>query len=872
MIDRLFLNISFLLSVLFLVVLVATVIGADDFTAAADCRAACRCKWIQGKKAGDCSNSKLTAIPRGLSNDLQLLDLQNNNITHLPANVFRLARLDNLHMLILRDSNIQDVHEDAFRGLQILIEIDLTGNRIHTLHPGTFRDFARIREVYLNSNPLQKLENGLFNSLPYLQKVEVGNCQLKHIGDKTFSNVTGLRILKLDGNYLTHIKLSVVEDLDKLSSLELYNNPWRCDCYLRPFVEWTISRKLYAKPTHCVEPNKLNRTYWNEVDLNEFACKPQIVYPSAGTVIDLNSDVTYLRCHVLGDPIPDMNWVYNGRIVTNHSRHSYSQGHHFIVKDDEWVNLTLVNMGPNDAKGDFKCVAQNGAGIEERNVTFGVFKNGSGLIGSGAVSDNWGLLIILLCAVIILLSLLLLFCCCFCRKRTSALDRAKAKKSHNGLSPNGDVHHITADSTEQGKSLLTVVNPLQKPPRRYDQNSPTFNGTTTEMTELNRKVLDENHINDDDSRVGDSIEDMRLSGRRSTTDSKYPPDLLSFPPNLRAAQSSPAGSSGSAVMPGNGNDSRSSHLSPVHSPTYMYGTLPYSRSQSPFSTPIGVPVQQRQGYVTIPRRPRGSWSTATTPTLELGHLKAEPVYDSYGLRTTADGSILSLNKIDHQKRQLPPTPNSRHSFTLPHKMHTLPHNYRTAMSPTGEPPGGVIRPLPVMKSPGDRYMSLPRGDLGQQRDEYSEDRFRRPTSPNRFTTPTRTNDRRRASWASRVATPDNFSVNGSSDTINLISPSSQKFTPISVVQQNNRPVTHIVNNPNARISPTSQTARNSPLPFSSSPIRKSSNSTSKPPMSPLRKLTPVPSAPPNVGLLAAQKNAQSIEILFEDEGEDGTEV
>lgn len=61
----------------------------------------------------------------------------------------------------------------------------------------------------------------------------------------------------------------------------------------------------------------------------------------------------------------------------------------------------------------------------------------------------------------------------------------------------------------------------------------------------------------------------------------------------------------------------------------------------------------KQGYVTIPRKPRGSWAPASivshelsspsspTTTLEI----AEPVYDNLGLRTTAGGSIANLNKI-----------------------------------------------------------------------------------------------------------------------------------------------------------------------------------------------------------------------------------
>lgn len=81
--------------------------------------------------------------------------------------------------------------------------------------------------------------------------------------------------------------------------------------------------------------------------------------------------------------------------------------------------------------------------------------------------------------------------------------------------------------------------------------------------------------------------------------------------------------------------------------------LTTTRSNSPFlPAPIIYPQLMKQGYVTIPRKPRaGSWApavvselsspTSPTPTLEL----AEPVYDNLGLRTTAGGSILNLTKI-----------------------------------------------------------------------------------------------------------------------------------------------------------------------------------------------------------------------------------
>lgn len=135
----------------------------------------------------------------------------------------------------------------------------------------------------------------------------------------------------------------------------------------------------------------------------------------------------------------------------------------------------------------------------------------------------------------------------------------------------------------------------------------------------------------------------------------YPPDLLSFP--SRAAQVSPAGSSASTVPDTSRLPPHHGQPSPMHSPIYdmnLYRTLPYSRSHSPF-VPPRIP-RQGQGYVTIPRRPRQSWSSEPPSTTEI----CEPIYDNLGVRTTVDGSsALSLNKLGDAS-----TPRSNRMFPI----------------------------------------------------------------------------------------------------------------------------------------------------------------------------------------------------------------
>jgi hypothetical protein len=55
------------------------------------------------------------------------------------------------------------------------------------------------------------------------------------------------------------------------------------------------------------------------------------------------------------------------------------------------------------------------------------------------------------------------------------------------LSSNGDISGYAGNS-EQEKSLLTKVNPVQKPPRRHERPSVTTSGT--ELTEMKCNLLD----------------------------------------------------------------------------------------------------------------------------------------------------------------------------------------------------------------------------------------------------------------------------------------------------------------------------------------------------------------------------------------------
>jgi hypothetical protein len=465
-----------------------------------DCPQFCKCKWVSGRKAADCTNSSLTSFSGKLSSQIQILDLSGSILLELPANAFSSVNLVNLQKLFMRDCGIQELHKEAFYGLALLIELDLSGNYIHTLHPGIFYEIVRLRILSLSRNPIQKLEDGLFSNMTYLQGVDLSRCNLSHIARKTFVNSPNLRSLALDGNNLTMMKVETLEPLYQLAGLSLHNNPWHCDCHLKEFRDWTIAHKLYARPTACVEPPTLNGKQWIDLNSDDLACKPQIVHPAFGTSIEVDGGNVTLTCQVQGNPMPDVHWEFNSRIIGNYSRRTYGDQRYVVTESTDktrWVNLTVTNVRNQD-RGDYTCVAKSGGGIDKRNVSLMVsYQRGAvgAAAGSGGISEALPLIIGVVVGVLFFIIAVVLLSYCYCRHRSSSSNNktcnSKKAPSDGMLSSNGDISGYM-EISEQEKSLLTKVNPVQKPPRRHERPSVTSSGT--ELTEMKCNLLDNGSV------------------------------------------------------------------------------------------------------------------------------------------------------------------------------------------------------------------------------------------------------------------------------------------------------------------------------------------------------------------------------------------
>lgn len=208
-----------------------------------------------------------------------------------------------------------------------------------------------------------------------------------------------------------------------------------------------------------------------------------------------------------GSPKPHIEWQYNNkplnqedpRILINNSQESNRRD----ATDFYVSELAIIGVKTED-RGTYTCVATNTGGETKVDIHVAVppvleSLDGLGIIGSTAgipTTNPTNLLFIICLIAIILLTLLIivvLILCCYCR-------RVKKYSKNGSISENGLVSSKVDRSTdgsmlegsvimEMQKSLLTEVNPVEKPPRRSDTDGRSI--PSDDVQEIKKTLLDE---------------------------------------------------------------------------------------------------------------------------------------------------------------------------------------------------------------------------------------------------------------------------------------------------------------------------------------------------------------------------------------------
>ncbi|KAG5263845.1 hypothetical protein AALO_G00269270 [Alosa alosa] len=209
----------------------------------ATCSPLCRCE----DGGADCSGRGLTAVPTGLSAFTYYLDISMNNITELPANVFRnlpyleelrlagndlafihpnaLSGLHQLKVLMLQNNQLRTVPSAALKNLHSLQSLRLDANHITVVPEDSFEGLQQLRHLWLDDNSLTEVPIGPLRHQGNLQALTLALNNIVHIPDHAFANLTSLVVLHLHNNHIQEIGKNCFTGLGNLETLDLnFNN------------------------------------------------------------------------------------------------------------------------------------------------------------------------------------------------------------------------------------------------------------------------------------------------------------------------------------------------------------------------------------------------------------------------------------------------------------------------------------------------------------------------------------------------------------------------------------------------------------------------------------------------------------------------
>ncbi|KAM3960863.1 uncharacterized protein ACR2FA_005002 isoform 1-T2 [Aphomia sociella] len=219
-----------------------------------ECPDECDCHYFRINWVTDCSESNLTEVPYDeLSMSVYILDLNGNNITTLktfPGDI-KMRRLQ------VANNRLSRVDREAFKGLEYLIDVDLSGNNISYVDPEAFLDSRGLLNVELQDNPIGVVD-GPFLISTTLQYLDISSCNLSEINPQFFDNVTSLTTVDLSNNPLKILDAGVFDVLTSLDTLKLN------DCKLTTISENVFSTAFNLKNLE-LAGNQLTNMNWPEL-------------------------------------------------------------------------------------------------------------------------------------------------------------------------------------------------------------------------------------------------------------------------------------------------------------------------------------------------------------------------------------------------------------------------------------------------------------------------------------------------------------------------------------------------------------------------------------------------------------------------------
>jgi Leucine-rich repeat (LRR) protein len=151
---------------------------------------------------------------------LKLLNLENNILSDIPANLFQAE--SQLWLINMASNNISFVHPDTFRYATNLVIIDMGNNSISELSDSVFDGLSSLLFLKLDSNRLRSLPQNIFRNVDSLKVLQINDNQI-NLASHQLAMPAELVWLDMRNNELTSPSLGSTL-LTKVSLLLLSGN------------------------------------------------------------------------------------------------------------------------------------------------------------------------------------------------------------------------------------------------------------------------------------------------------------------------------------------------------------------------------------------------------------------------------------------------------------------------------------------------------------------------------------------------------------------------------------------------------------------------------------------------------------------------
>ncbi|XP_039982653.1 toll-like receptor 13 [Xiphias gladius] len=153
-----------------------------------------------------------------------LTTLRMNSINHnLTALINISCTIPTMSTLQLRNKELKSVSSHMLKLCINVTELDLAESQINNIHVNAFRSVQSLRILNLRSNMLSSVPAATRN-LPSLVELNLSSNKISKLGCDDFTNQTMLRELSLDGNEISALKECDFKDLIRLQVLKLQTN------------------------------------------------------------------------------------------------------------------------------------------------------------------------------------------------------------------------------------------------------------------------------------------------------------------------------------------------------------------------------------------------------------------------------------------------------------------------------------------------------------------------------------------------------------------------------------------------------------------------------------------------------------------------